>query len=176
MSSNKKKAFCLTLSLSGHLNPMCGLVHELCTKQDVECILYGTEELRGTIEKTGAKFRLYKHRNLSDFVPPSLTSERKPEKTFQNLVIPLMDCAYVQIPELLKDIEADKPDLILYDPNFLPAKYLQGILEKRQSKVKFIMFYPNFVFTPKVRKDHPDLFKFTFGVIIALIRIFFKYI
>ena len=174
MSSNKKKAFCLTLSLSGHLNPMCGLVHELCKNQGIECILYGTEELRGTIEKTGAKFRLYAHRNLSDFVPPSVT-ESKPEKTFENIVMPLMDGAYVQLPQLLNDYEADKPDLIIYDPNFIPAKYLQGILEKRQAKVKFITFYPNFVFTQKLITDYPEIFQFNFQTIIALIRMFIKY-
>jgi hypothetical protein len=52
---------------------------------------------------------------------------------------------------------------------------LQGILEKRQAKVKFITFYPNFVFTQKLIKDYPEIFKFNFQTIIALIRMFIKY-
>ena len=148
----KKTVYFMTLSLSGHLNPMCGLVHEAAKNPDLDCVLYGVQEHKEKIEKTGARFRLYLHRNGADFNPGFVTEADK-DKAFEEFFVCLFECARIQIPAIVKDIEAEKPSLIVYDPAFIPGRFLQQYLEKRGTNIKFVLFYPNFVITKEMMKE-----------------------
>ncbi|RNA15522.1 glycosyl transferase family, partial [Brachionus plicatilis] len=120
----KKKIFILTLAASGHLNPMCGLVHELCQQPNVECFFYNGGKFKETIERTGASFCLYP--NMDALVAkyseaPKLTEKGGHTKFFANFMEFQFEVSYECMPQLVKDVETHKPDLIIYDPSFYPA-------------------------------------------------------
>lgn len=161
MEIAKKKIFIIFPSTSGHINPVSGLVYELCHEHNVECIFYGNVENQQLIERTGATFRLFAHRNFASIENRPLTERNSNEQPMFTRFMSLMfECSYVLIPQLVKDIETDRPDLILYDATFVAVKYLLEVLKKRRIDVKCVEFYPNFVFTKELMKQHmPHLFE-----------------
>lgn len=144
--SVKKKVFVVFSSASGHVNPVCGLVYELCQQPEIECYFYGIEDHRAAIEKTGATFRLYIDRNIADTQLPQVT-ERHKDFIFSRFMNCMIDSSYKVLPELIRDAETDKPDLIIVDPGFITSKYLVDILKKRGLIVKCVEFFPHFVMT-----------------------------
>lgn len=169
----KRKIFVIFPSGSGHINPVCGLVYELCKRPDIECIFYGNEEHRELIEKTGAQFRLYSDRNIANLVPTQVNEKsRNMLSVGVNLMI---DCSYKLLPQLIKDTENERPDLILYDTCFFPAKYLLEIFKTRQMPLKQIEFYPNFVFT-KSMMAKSKFFKINIQLLLTLVFLFLRQI
>lgn len=173
----KKKIFILIPSTSGHINPVSGLVYELCHRHNVDCVFYGNVENRELIERTGATFRLFSHRNFAVMEPPPLNERNKQKRSiilsFMNL---MLDCGYAVIPDLMQDIAKDKPDLIVYDAGFGTIKYLAEILKKQNSKVKFVEFYPNFVFTKELFAYMPIDFKVNFSNLFGIVSLVFRQI
>ena len=161
----KKKIFVIAPSGSGHINPISGLVHELCKRRDIECIFYGITEHRELIEKTGAKFRLYSHRNIADVFQ---NDQQKHANLLSLAFNSMMDFSHELLPQLLSDTSNEKPDLVLYDSCFFPAKYL---LEIRP--LKAVEFYPNFVFSKSMAADQ-NAFKFKPSMILTFIWIFLR--
>lgn len=162
-------------SASGHVNPVCGLVHELCQQPDVECVFYGIEEHRQLIEKTGAQFRLYSDRNVADTVLPQV-SERHREFVFTRFMNRMIDSSYHLLPELIRDVEAEKPDMIIIDPGFITSKYLIEILKKRGIHVKCVEFFPHFVMTQAMMESVPGLVQKSLRMFLAIIYLFIRQI
>lgn len=154
MIGNKKKIMVIVPPLSGHVNPICGLVHELCKKEkEVEVIFYSDEEYRETIEKTGAMLRLYSHPTYSRLPRVNVREAKDPIGDLMNLQISF---AYELLPQLLNDVDEHQPDLILHDCVFLPAKYLLEVLKNRRKNSKMpksAVFLPNFAITEKLIKE-----------------------
>lgn len=140
---------------SGHVNPMCSLVHELCKQAaDLEVFFYSDEEFREAIEQTGALFRRYSHRTFSD-LPDQLMATSTNRFCF--LIDKMITFSYNLLPQLLVDVQTDRPDLIIYDCFFVTGKHLMNILNSRyQSKLseikapKSVMFFPNFAMNEKI--------------------------
>lgn len=61
-----------------------------------------------------------------------------------------MEFAEALLPELIRDVCAERPQLILYDTNFYTAKYLLNCLMNKRVHVKQVEFYPNFAFSRKM--------------------------
>jgi UDP:flavonoid glycosyltransferase YjiC (YdhE family) len=169
----KNTVYFMTLSFSGHVDPMCGLVHEVAKNTDIDCVFYGIQEHKEKIEKTGARFRLYSHRNGADFVPGGLDDKER-NKMAMNYLIKLMECTQVQIPAIMKDIEAEKPSLIVYDPAFIPARFLQEYLENKGSTIRFLLFYPNFAITEEMLEEVTSLMKVDLQFFVGFFRCFIK--
>lgn len=149
------KIFIIFPSTSGHFNPVCGLVSELCKQHsDIECVFYGNEENREAIENIGAQFRLYSHRNLADLAPTKVTDKQPILHTFMNA---MYECSYALLPDLTRDARRDRPSLIIYDACFFPARFLLEILKKEGQEVKSVMFYPNFVFDNDMLLEMPGM-------------------
>lgn len=172
----KKLVYFITLSLSGHLNPVCGLVHELAKNPDIECVIYGIEDHREKIERTGARFRAYLHRNGANINPVSLEDIDKNGHLYEQYINDQINCAYIQVPAITDDVRREKPDLIVYDPNFFPIKYLQQYLEKERFSVRFLEFFPNFVLTNQLKSDIPELVRMNFKLYAMSFRIFLKWV
>ena len=165
----------MTPSLSGHLNPMCGLVREVAKNPDIDCVFYGIQEHKEKIEKTGARFRLYSHRNGADLTLGCLDDKEKNKKTF-DYVLNLMECIRNHIPAVMKDIETEKPILIVYDLAFLIGRFMQEYLEKNGTNIKFFLFYPNFVITKELLREVPGAIKVDFNLLFGVCRLFYKFV
>ncbi|CAF0803221.1 unnamed protein product [Brachionus calyciflorus] len=173
----KRKIFLLTLPASGHLNPMCGLVHELCKQPNIECFLYNGGKFKETIEKTGGLFRVYP--NVDALVAkygdaPKLTEKDGHIKFFANFMNYQFEGSYECVPQLVKDVEADMPDLIIYDPSFFPAKILIEILKKKSIPMKYVEFFPNFVFDEEMMKTMPGAEEKSFAQVWIVMKSFYK--
>jgi UDP:flavonoid glycosyltransferase YjiC (YdhE family) len=171
----KKTVYFMTPSFTGHFNPMCGLVHEVAKNPDIDCVFYGIQEHKEKIEKTGARFRLFAHRNGADFVPGDLDDKDKNKRTFDYFV-DIIECIRKHIPAVMKDIEAEKPSLIVYDPIFVIGRYMQEYLEKKGTNIKFFLFYPNFVITKEMMKELPNFFKVDLDLFVGICRVFLKFV
>lgn len=179
MNMVKRRIFVLTLPASGHLNPMCGLVHELCKQANIECFFYNGGKFKEAIEKTGALFCLYP--NVDALVAksifseaPKLTDKDSHTKFLANFWQFLFDVSYECVPQLVKDVEIHKPDMIIYDPIFYPAKFLIEILKKNAIPMKYVEFFPNFVFDEEMMKSIPGANEKSFAQLWILIKSFYK--
>lgn len=128
------KIFVFILPEIGHINPVNGIVRELVQNRKCEVVFYGRQNQKELIESTGAKFRQYKFYQDGDAALKPLK-----EDPFTNdipLFTNLINLSYKEIPCLIQDIEADKPDLIIFDQLSMPAKYLLKVMEKKFKEKK----------------------------------------
>ena len=153
--SEKKKIMVLVPPATGHINPICGLIHELCKNKNIEVLFYSDETYRELIEKTGAKFRLNEKPTISAVDPKLFASKMK----FGSLLDMLINFAYDQLPQYIAEAEKEKPDLIIYDGLSFSAKYLIEIIKARNAKgdktipiPKAAAFAPNFPISEKMVK------------------------
>lgn len=151
----KKVVYAIAPPSTGHVNPMCGLVNELCKNRDqLEVIFYSDECYRAVVENTGAQFRAFSHPTLSQFEFKPIT-ERK--MSIGEMLNKFITFSYEIVPQLIADAEREQPDLILYDGFFLPVKYLIEVINARETKgtwnrtvPKSVNFVPNFPVGPKM--------------------------
>lgn len=153
----KKIIYAIAPPSTGHVNPMCSLVNELCKYPNIEVIFYSDEFYRVLIEKSGAQFRALAHPTFSKIEFRPIT-ERK--LMFGEMLNMMITFGYDILPQLIADAERDQPDLIFYDCLFLPTKYLIEVIKSRDAKgtwnrtvPKTVAFIPNFPHTPKTMKE-----------------------
>ena len=153
--AQKKKIMVFIPSASGHINPICGLIHELCKNKNFEVLFYSDETYRKLIEKTGATFRLNEKPTFSKIDPKTFASKMQ-MSTFLEMLI---DFAYDQLPQYIAEVEKEKPDLILYDGISFSAKYLIEVIKARHANgdttipiPKTAAFAPNFPISEKMVK------------------------
>ena len=166
-----KKIYILFPSATGHINPVLGLVQQLCKQPNIECIFYGNEEHKDLINRTGSKFRLYANRNYANM----LEADNK-GASFIRFLETMIDCSYDILPQLLNDYEQDKPDLVLYDCLFLSARFLYVVLLKRGINLKMVEFFPNFAMNKSIIESVPELnlFEKNFNTLLKMAQIFMK--
>jgi MGT family glycosyltransferase len=171
--SSKKKIMVLVTPSTGHINPISGLVHELCRQKEIgEVLFYSNEEYREIIEKTGSKFRKYVH---PTFATLKLKLANEKANSFPEFLGHLITFSQYLLPQLLADVEKDKPDLIIVDTLFLPGKYLLEILKERNAKPKSVMFIPNFAFNEAVTAMNPGFsMKMDLSALISLLFLFWR--
>jgi UDP:flavonoid glycosyltransferase YjiC (YdhE family) len=164
---------------TGHVNPICGLIHELCKNKNIEVLFYSDENYRELIEKTGATFRQNEKLTFSTVKPEDIVNR----KGFGYMFRKLVDFAYDLLPQYLADVEKEKPDLILYDGLSITTKYLIEILKVRTAngKAKIQMpktaeFAPNFpysdVMLKKMRENNDEDIWSAFSLVGAFIKQF----
>ena len=152
--NRKKKVIVMVPPATGHVNPMCGLVYELCKNPNIEVTFYSNEQYRGIIEKTGAKFRPNAKSMFDSIDQIKLTGQKMLIGDILNMLIQF---SYEQLPQLMSDVEKEKPDLILFDGLTFPVKYLLEIIKARNANgdmamtlPKTVFFAPNFAFNDKM--------------------------
>ena len=104
---------------TGHINPMAVIVKSLVFDHKFECVWYSLEIFKEIIERAGAEFRSLES-ELSEFkldFPPNKRSFR-----VGKLLNLLLDLAEKNSIKIAKDINTDKPDLIIIDPPSYHAK------------------------------------------------------
>jgi len=178
----KKKILIFAVPFYGHVNPMTGMIYELVNKNTYEVIFYGSEEMRTLIEKTGAEFRLYSYFPMQKF-------KRKPTNIKQDsavihTLLELMDISSCLVPDLVRIVECEKPDLIVYDMWALHTKYLLKILKRNYEKKltksappASVLFTPFFAWKENVypnKKEFRMMVQFDFKYLFKLAVLFYK--
>jgi UDP:flavonoid glycosyltransferase YjiC (YdhE family) len=182
--SRRKKIFIFTLPAHGHINPMSCLVHELCmaiNSEPIEVIFYGNEEHRELIEKTGATFRQYAHSTFATLSsPPPITTaqkQRRQETSSFFLIFNLyLHFAERLLPQMIRDTETQRPDLIVYDSVFMPVKYMLEILRRRGTyePPRCVRFIPNFAINASIMNLLIKSMRYDWTVLIEFVILFFK--
>ena len=96
----------LNIPARGHINPTLALVRELVARGET-VIYYSFNEFQSAIEATGAEFRSYDQ--TLNFDPTS------PDPNIFRLATQLLETSQMLIPQLLPQVEADAPDIIIHD-------------------------------------------------------------
>lgn len=175
---SKKKVFVLAPPATGHVNPICGVVNELCKDSDIEVIFYSDETYRELVEKTGATFRAISHPTLT-----RVLDKAKPitegKMGIDELLHEMINFSYDITPDLVHDIENEEPDMILYDGFFFPVKYLLEIIHARveygswsHRVPKTAGFIPNFPASEKMIEEMRKEEKLTFWSMLSMLNLF----
>ena len=179
----KFKIIMLCLPASGHINPMVSLANDLNKSNKCHIIFYGNLEHKKLIESSRSEFR-----NI-ELVDP--TERMNPNQLRNDFPVDIMMQMFMDSydkfePELMRTLEAEDVDMIMYD--FLTAYgnwFVQKLKKlKQQGKLKkklpkFVAFYPSFVMdeslfpnvAEKVYLPKPKLsFKFVLKMLVFAIK------
>ena len=136
MTSSEKefKILALCIPAMGHLYPMTSLVSAVAKQKNVKVIMYGNIEHKELIESTKAEFRHFQAPGeLDDVMLENIKKHRFPLDRVLNEFI---DVAEAFLPELLRCVEEDEIDLILFDFFSVYAKWLMKYLRNQHKKGK----------------------------------------
>lgn len=179
------KILVLALPAYGHLLPLTSFINELAKEKDVKIIFYGNEEFRQLIEKTGAEYR---NLEFELFNPKQNMNELRHDFPLDQMMTRYMRLADKMMPNMLKVIENEEIDLIIYDFATVYAKWFVQYLEKKYETKEMkrkpppsVMFSPSFLMTDgvypsQVEKDLIPKPKLTFSLIFRLIKFAFRFI
>lgn len=149
-----KKVFVLMPPITGRLNPVSSIVSEL-VKKNVNVTFYGVDSYRSSIDKSGATYRPYKHYNPDSFKTDSL---KKLKNSLFFIVGALQSFASANMSYLIKDIEKERPDIIIMDNFALDARFIYQIMKKKGSFVpRMIRVYTTFADQPGIYPTDQDL-------------------
>lgn len=173
--SSKKLAYVLVPPTHGHVNPITALAYELVQSGNTRVIFYGTEEFRDIIEKTGAEYRPLAADKFFDTPTKEIDI-----RTFYQILKETIDFSYKILPNLIADVDRERPDILVYDQFFYPVKCLLKILKKpkytsESYKPKSVAFYPSFAMNRQIAsKNTSKLFKNVLLSIYLMFLIFLK--
>jgi MGT family glycosyltransferase len=97
---------------AGHVNPSLPLVHEL-VHQGIQVTYYSTEQFRGAIERTGARFRPYPPGTITANDIAEATRTGSPVR----VVVRGLAATEILVPFLQAELRADPPDAVAHDSN-----------------------------------------------------------
>ncbi len=140
----------LVYPAQGHLIPMRCLINELSKQPNVKIYFPSTVEQKKSIEAA------IKNVKFVDFQVDYLTESSSIQQDLDQIVRAMMNVADQIIPKLIKFIDDEKIDLIVYDFLTLYAKWTLEILEKRhknspasvRAPPKAVQFSPTFGMYP----------------------------
>jgi len=111
---NVRKIVILAFTAAGHLNTILKLTKELLLdSSNLEIIIYGIDEYKNLIERSGAKFKCYKNLKIDSFKPPPLNNRKRLGYVLS--IDQLFQITEQIIRTLEYEIEMEDPDLLLYD-------------------------------------------------------------
>lgn len=180
--NRQKKAFVIVPPAFGHINPISGLVYELLRKSNgnneglnLTVIFYGNEENRQAIERTGAQFRKYE-KSMFDTKDLQKDITRGSKNMMFFMLDAMLTFSHQILPSLIRDVEREQPDLIVYDQLFMPAKYMLEILAKRPlaKRPKCVMFYPSFAMNEQIVKQIPGHDDKNLMTLVYMVSLFVK--
>ena len=129
----------------GHTLPMTSLVSGLTKHKNVQVIMYSNIEHKGLIESTGAEFRhLQLDRDLDDDMLENIKKRILP---IDRLFTDIINAGEKFLPELIRCVEEEQIDLVLYDLGAVYAKWLMMYLRSQYKKGKLSRPPPKAVMT-----------------------------
>jgi UDP:flavonoid glycosyltransferase YjiC (YdhE family) len=178
----KQKILILTHPFSGHINPMTGFVYEMATKRNFKVIWYGISGVKDIIEKTGSEYRAYSYYPIENF--NRKPSNEKQDSQFVQVAWEMLNLSDIIMHDLIKVVDDEKPDLIIYDTWALFSKFLMQILENRYKKKitklpppPAVMFSPFFGFKKGVYPNNEEfrmIIDYDFNYYYKSVFLFFK--
>ena len=139
------KIVCLPTPASGHINPLLPILNEL-NKSNIEILVYTSIDFKNAIESTGAKFRYLINFDPNKYIDVRPFSKKREfhlmEYTRTNLDLTADNLEY-----LAKEIDREKPNLILYDILWNTPRWVVRYFEKRFTQTKLpplIAYQPSF--------------------------------
>ena len=135
-SQQKFKIVLFSFPGPGHINPVSCIVRELIDKHNVQVICYGLDMIKTYIEKSGAEYRKY---GKSEWTEP-------PNPKIGDVLNVLLDMTNENLLRLVKMIENETPDLIIYDEMAIYAKFALRFLRKKHRKSKTFTIPPAIMF------------------------------
>lgn len=179
------KVLVLVIPAYGHFYPMISFINELTKAKNLKIIFTGNECDRNMIERSKAEYR-----NLEcDVIDKNEnTTEMKDGFPLDKLVAKGMEIFDMYYLTLLKIVEEEEIDLIIYDIATFHAKwfvrYLDLLYKKKKLKrkpPKAIMFCPSFqcienLYPNKEEMKFFRLPKITLSFIIRMILFYLKYV
>ncbi|MBY0597854.1 macrolide family glycosyltransferase [Bacillus bingmayongensis] len=118
------KVLVINFPAEGHINPTIGLVKELVNRGE-EVIYYCEEEYRSRLQNTGVAFRNFKD-HLKEI---RLNDRMKDMFNPVQMIYRFLNATENALPFLLKEINCEKFDYIIYDQHFLLGRFLAEILQ-----------------------------------------------
>ncbi|GCE28847.1 glycosyl transferase [Dictyobacter alpinus] len=119
----------------GHVNPTLALAQELVAR-GAQVDYYVTEEFRASIESTGATFHPY---HMPEFGPPAEMPAPQGGPP-QMMLIQMLHANTLALPEIIEQLQAERPDCLIYD--FMS---LSGLLAARILDVPAVKLRPSYV-------------------------------
>lgn len=144
MKDSKKTVYLFITTGTGHMNPSTSIIGEYnkVYPDSARFIFYSDREFKTLVEKSGAEFRQLEQFHGNPFAKEDLTKARN---VMWRLYYMTISYASIILNQVLRDVEKDRPDLIIFDhPNLHPF-YLQQILEKRYKSKKSDLKPPKFL-------------------------------
>lgn len=158
-----KKIVFMILPFWGHVNPSLGMVQEL-VRQKAKVIFYSNPEFRDVVTKAGAEFREYSYY-------PVMKSERLQKSNNELLLLIVDEAMKISdriLPDLIRIIDEEKPDLLVYDTLAMHAKYLLNHLKIRHQNdptklapPKALVVAPAFATVDGIFPDEKEIKKWT---------------
>ena len=144
------KILVVVMPAYGHLNPMASFINELAKTPNFKIIFPGNECDRKLIEGTKAEFRLM---DIVVIDPNLNLNEMRKNPPIDKMMLKAIEIADETVPKLVKIIDEENIDLVIYDFATGHAKCLREYLHKRckegfinKKKLPgFIMFSPSFM-------------------------------
>jgi UDP:flavonoid glycosyltransferase YjiC (YdhE family) len=115
------------------MNPLIAIANELISKRGAQVVIYNKAEFRKKVESIGAKFVENVHFSEED---GQETDGNDLYEVFR-LMNKFIDMTSNSFKDMIKMVEEEKPDLILYDQIFVPGRILVDYLHHKYKKNNF---------------------------------------
>lgn len=175
------KIFVFTLPASGHVNPLLPVLREIATNENIEVIVYLTEDFRSKFESIGVKFKTLKN---FDFVKKADLKPFGKSRHFELLDLATLSLKAVSInfEYIAQEIDQEKPDLIIYDTFGIYIKWAMEYYLKKSRKLIYnwplppmIGFSATFIYNENIYPNKIEkslLFPYNLRFFYDVIRIF----
>jgi UDP:flavonoid glycosyltransferase YjiC (YdhE family) len=167
-NGKKRKIIIFCIPFSGHMNPLLAISNELANKRNNQVIFYSNLKFKQSILSTGAQFREYSYFPMDKI-------ENQPSDKFHSfeLIKVLIKVTFYILPELIRVVDKEKPDIIVYDKVAAFVKYLNDYyyLNKKEQSPRMISISTSFVFRDS---DVVDLTSVLFNTIGSRVLFSFK--
>lgn len=121
----------LCIPAMGHLNPFVSLASGLAKHKNLKIIMYGNMEHKELIESANVEFRNLEIKTEND---PKVVREWRKSFPIDKLMSYFLDSAENVLPELIRCVQEEEIDLIIYDFVTVYAKWLVRYLDIQHEK------------------------------------------
>ena len=125
------KVLMLCIPLAGHFYPFACFAGELAKRKNLKIIMYGNKEFQPMVERTNVEFRNVDVDNWSENID---ALEFRNNFPIHKLLYSYMRAAEKIMPELIRCVQEDEIDLIIYDFMTVYAKWFLKFLRTQHDR------------------------------------------
>ena len=133
----RKKIFIFPVPAIGHSNPIFKTANELIKNYNADVVIYSLDMFKQYIESIGAEFRAYNDQKYEDMMK-EMNFNNDIVSMWHSLIVKNYDLVDKTSMNIAKDIDRDKPDLVLQDSLSVNAKFAMRILRENYKRAKEI--------------------------------------